>query len=384
MTLPSKPLPTISSLFQAFINPPFTGEPWFNRNSKFLTRIYRRGSLAMAAGINALREAQGADSVTIWVPDFFCGGSLGPLRSLPVRLKFYQIQEDLTPHWAFIEEHLSREQGLQVLVLVHYFGFPNAGAEAKIFCDRHGMILLEDCAHVLRPFEQRFGDLLIFSPRKFLAVPSGGVLVFPKSLEPFLEDGSRDFCHKDTFTWILRRLSEKVLGQLHIPWHKVQLQQFTPRCLTESPVVQSSQSWSCDQYTLGFLGAMERELHGIILRRRQNYLHLKAWLDDFADQAHPLFPILPDKIIPLQFPLMGTEKIERVLARLQSKGIPASQWPPISLPREVLNNQSEHQVALRTRERLLLLHIHQGLSLKQIDLIGQQLRLALNLPPARP
>jgi hypothetical protein len=378
MTLPSKPLPTIRSLLKAFINPPFTGEPWFNRNSEFLTRIYRRGSLALAAGINAVRKAQGVDSVIIWVPDYFCGESLGPLRSLPVRLQFYQIQEDLTPHWSLIEEQISREQGMQVLVLVHYFGFPNAGAEARTFCDRHGMILLEDYAHVLRPFEQRFGDLLIFSPRKFLAVPSGGVLVYPKDLEPFLEDGSKYLYHKDTFTWVWGRLSQKLLVQLHIPWHKLQLQHFAPHSLGESPAVQSSQSWSCDQYTLRLLGAVEKELNGIILRRRENYLRLKAWVDGLDDQAHPLFPILPDKIIPFQFPLMGTEKIERVISRLRSMGIPASQWPPVNLPPDVLNNQSEHEVAFRTRERLLLLHIHQSLSLNQIDMMGQQLRLAFN------
>jgi hypothetical protein len=375
MTLPRESLPTITSLLQAFSNLPFTGEPWFNSNSKFLTRIYRRGSLAMAAGINAVRQARGADSVTIWLPDYFCASALEPLRGLPVRLKFYQIQEDLTPHWSLMEEPVSRMQGMQVLVLVHYFSFPNAGAEARIFCDRHGMILLEDGAHVLEPFEQRFGDLLIFSPRKFLAVPSGGILVYPKNLESFLEDGSKDRYHKDTFRWVCRRLALKLLVRF-LPASRC-------RPVTQLPAFQPSQSWYCDEYTLRLLGAMEPKLNGIILQRRQNYLRLKAWIDGLDDQAQSLLPSLPDKIIPLEFPLMVTGKIDRILSRLQSAGIPAAQWPTF-LPPEVVDNQGEHQVALRTKEHLLVLPLHQSLSLDQIDRIGQQLRLALNLSPGRP
>ena len=74
-------------------------------------------------------------------------------------------------------------RGSNVFVLVHYVCFPNAAAEARLFCDRHGMVLLEDAAHVLLPSAGiGSGELLVFSLRKLLAVPSGGILVISRDL----------------------------------------------------------------------------------------------------------------------------------------------------------------------------------------------------------
>jgi hypothetical protein len=42
-----------------------------------------------------------------------------------------------------------------------------------------------------------------------------------------------------------------------------------------------------------------------------------------------------------------------------------------------LTAKEMHRVAVRTYERLLLLPVHQSLSLGQIDFVGRQLQLAL-------
>jgi hypothetical protein len=375
MTIPGAPLPRISSLLKACRAPFFQGEPWFNKRPEFLTRLYRHGRLALAAGIDAVRRSQGAASVIVWLPDYFCNEALEPLRRLPVRLKFYPIQEDLTPSWPRLEEAVSRQPGVKVLVLVHYFGFPNAGAEARNFCDRHGMTLLEDAAHLLRPHAGLgMGDILIFSPRKLLAVPAGGILVIPRGLEPYLEEGSRYPAARDAFPWVCLRLAQKLLLRGHLPWHGWRQPSPNGRSSGEPPDYQPLEWWSCDRYTLKLLKVAETELNETVSQRRRNFLRLAAWMDGLA-RVRPLFPRLLEEICPYAFPLLVEGGLSNILSRLWSAGIPASQWPVF--PPEVLAVVSEHRGAIRTRERLMLLPVHQSLSLDQIDLMGQQVRRAL-------
>lgn len=329
----------------------------------------------MEAGINAVRKANGAPSVIVWIPDYFCNESLEPLRILPFKLKFYPIQENLIPDWSAIEKSANRDDGVQVFILVHYFGFPNAGADAKTFCDHHGMTLLEDGAHLLRPHGGTgFGDLMIFSPRKLLAVPSGAILVLPKHMEVYLEDSCRYSQANDLLPWVALRLVQTILQCCRIPYHYFRFHAFRDGGVDGPQISSSPEFFTCAPYTLKLLSIMELELVGIIQKRRRNYLALLEWLVGL-DQARPLFLLGSEEICPYVFPLLVAEGITDVLAKLQSAGIPVSQWP--LLPPEVRRHPSEHKVALQTYEHLLLLPIHQSLSLNQVTLMGRRLQKVL-------
>lgn len=376
MTLPAAPLPHLKDLLQALTAAPLTGEGWFGRGTESVTRFYQRGSLALAAGIKAVTKAARSTKVTVWVPDYFCDEALIPLRGLGVNLKFYPIKEDLTPHWQFLEELADRNDYPQVLVLVHYFGFPNSGREAREFCDRHEMALLEDSAHVLAPgLGMGMGDLQIFSPRKVLAIPAGGVLVSPKRLALFLEDGSRVKWGKDTLLWVCRRLMQKVLVGLGIPWHRLWALADNDR-LSSSPGAPPPPPdlWTCDPYTLSLLRLAQGEIDTVGQKRRRNYHRIEMAIRGLG-QARPFFPQLPPDCSPYVFPLWLEEGSEAVKTRLRGRGILASRWP--TFPPEVIAKKSEHRTALRTWERLLLLPVHQGLSLQQMSLMTEQVRAAI-------
>ena len=151
MRIPSAPLPQVRDLLKGLTAPAFEGEAWYGKGEgKYAVRFYRRGSFALAAGVNAWRRAQGAAAVTLWVPDYFCNEALEPLRTATVSLRFYPIREDLTPDYGFLEDALPLAAHPQVFLLVHYFGFANSLDEASKFCQRHRVALLEDSAHVDR------------------------------------------------------------------------------------------------------------------------------------------------------------------------------------------------------------------------------------------
>jgi hypothetical protein len=374
MIVPVAPLPLIKNLLQACTGPPCTGTSWFSRGAEAAIRFYRRGSLALAGGVAAVRREQGVAGITVWVPGYFCDEALVPLRGLAATLKFYPCQPDLTPDWHFLEEGVKGTARPQVLVLVHYFGFANASQEAVHFCQRHGLTLLEDGAHVLRMTPGLgMGELLVFSPRKLLAVPAGGVLIFPPKLRDYLPEMPVAPWSGDIILWVARRLTQNIFLALGLSWswwwrrlpecEPVGRGPFPPPLLA-----------ACDRYTLGLLALDEPRLAGMVARRRRNYEGLADCLRGVSG-VRLLFPQLPPETCPYVFPFLMDQGSDQVMARLRSRGILASRWP--TLPPEVEGDPEKHRTALEIRNRLLLLPVHQSLTDRQVEWMGNQLREAL-------
>jgi hypothetical protein len=217
------------------------------------------------------------------------------------------------------------------------------------------------------------GELMIFSPRKLLAVPLGGVLVAAEELTDFLDVPSSGSAWRGTTGWLIRRFAQRLLLFLGIPWHLLWAVQGRSVKPWTEPAFSPGQQCSCDWYAVRLLTGMTRQLEEVVQRRRQNYDQLLNWIKGLS-HVQPLFPVLPDGVCPYAFPLLLAQGCGEAAARLQTAGVPASQWP--DLPPEVLANHAEHKVALWMYEHLLLLPVHQSLTLKQMDLIGERLRAA--------
>ena len=378
MTIPAVPLPGLRSLFQSAAAPISTGEPWrLNHPQGDVAQVYWRGSFALAAAIETVRKTTAADRVTVWIPGYFCNEALEPLRRLPVTLRFYPVQADLTPDWSFLEELGSRLSGSVVFVLVHYFGFPNAILQAKALCEKYQIVLLEDAAHVLQPGGGiGDGDLSIYSPRKLMAIPSGGILVASKAWATHLvKVSARQGRNADTIRWLAKRLAQKLFVKLHIPWHRLRSigrQGYSPG-ITYGLLHRTSEG--CNPFDLKLLTVMGHGMDEIMERRRRNYQQLLGWTEHLAE-ARPLFAHMPDGVCPYAFPLLVNQSSSEVVAALQAEGIPASQWP--DLPPEVLAAQGAHKISIHTFERLLLLPVHQSLTPRQIDEVGQRFCSALS------
>jgi hypothetical protein len=239
------------------------------------------------------------------------------------------------------------------------------------------MVLLEDAAHVLIPgTEIGQGDLLIFSPRKLLAIPSGGILVASGDWARHLVDVPRVRRVKaHTIRWLGQRLVQKALLHLHFPWHRLRAIYQRGSVDANMNVLYDGALEGCDPFVLRLLTVMEQHIDKIIQRRRHNYRLLLEWTSQLA-HARPLFASLPDGVCPYAFPLLVDHGSMKVVAMLQACGIPASRWP--DLPPEVLAAKEEHKVAIRTHERLLLLPVHQSLTPKQIDVVGRRVRAELS------
>lgn len=142
------------------------------------------GRSALALALKTL-GAQGF-SGTAWLPAYACPSLLPVFRKERTTIRRYGISSNFTPFFP------SPGPGPKdVVILIHYFGFPNRGAlgwlrtrppESRPF-------VIEDCAGAsLTEGVGFFGDFVLFSFRKFFEIPDGGALIsrFPveTSLNP--------------------------------------------------------------------------------------------------------------------------------------------------------------------------------------------------------
>src|SRR3972149_9253755 len=220
MTVPAAPLPSLGLILSALANSGSAGKSWARDGSGRVARVYGSGRDALSAAVQAIGRAKGQKKLAVWFPASFCNEVLTPLRELEVDIEFYPVCEDLSPNWAMLEGLAGREQATQIFVLVHYFGFPNDVGRAREFCERHGLKLIEDAAHVLLPtLAIGEGEIQVVSPRKLLPLPAGGILVIPEAMSAYLADVSEANRMAGTVLWLSRRVAQRIMVQLHVPWH---------------------------------------------------------------------------------------------------------------------------------------------------------------------
>lgn len=138
------------------------------------------GRYAIALGLKAMDVAAGAK---VLLPAYHCTTMVEPLSYTGASPVFYRMKEDLSPDLDDVAAKIDPDTRL--LVVTHYFGFPQDMQKIRSFCDRHGLLLLEDCAHAYfgevagQPLGS-FGDLAIASPTKFFPLHDGGCLILKK------------------------------------------------------------------------------------------------------------------------------------------------------------------------------------------------------------
>jgi len=363
MTVPAIPLPKLSLLCKAiFTNCP-AGEPWGLYKDGYNLAFYSRGMWAIAEAVSALLRDAGKKKGCIWLPDYICNDAVSPLRSDDYTLVFYPINDKLRPDWDTLERMIKLSPAPDILLLVHYFGFQNDIEGSNSFCKRRNAYLLEDAAHILVPTSGIGceGSAIIFSPRKLLPIPEGGLLVMPKR---FILDSDNQNHRGDTkllINWLIRRLAQRIMLSMGISWHKFIKQK-------DGDTSQEMPNPFCNIYTLKLLSMIEPNLNQIIAKRRRNYKLFCHWFGNL-NGAKPLFPQLYDDICPYAFALIMKYSTAPVIKKLRSAGIPASSWP--NLPPEVLVSKEKHPTALWLQRHIMLLPVHQDLSEKQICTISQ-------------
>ncbi len=302
-------------------------------------RYLNRGSLAIAYALQRVGISSGDE---VLMPAYHCLAMVEPVNWTGANPVFFRIKEDTSLDLADIEQRLTGST--RVLIAPHYFGFHQDMPKIRAFCDRHHLVLIEDCAHAFlgrmagHPLGY-YGDYAIGSAWKFFPVDEGACVVSSrgglsgaateprgifseiKSLMNTLEYAV-EYRRLGWFNPVFRlvfRLKDGLWNVLkRRPPTSLQtvVRQENPGGSTGFDESRVSQAISRSSRLIMTVSSKSR----MAQNRRENYLKLLSRLGDLPG-CRPLFGSLPDGVVPHVFPLV-IENPEKIFHRLKDEGVP--------------------------------------------------------------
>jgi dTDP-4-amino-4,6-dideoxygalactose transaminase len=274
----------------------------------------------------------------VWMPSYLCYSMIEAIDQMKTTLRFYPIGYDLelcSLAW------LNRLIPGSLVLLIDYFGFP---IDMSIVEEVHirGSIILEDaCQALLSSHVGACSDYVVYSPRKTVGVPDGGILQYKQGNQP----PSASLMPPPAPWWLMameasidRREYDKYGGERK--WFEL--------------FRQVEASYPMGNYRMSELSeALLKstfDYSSIALARRQNYSFLLDELNSFA-----LYKVLDEATVPLGFPIR-VNKRDKTREILISKQI----YPPIHweinecVPRRFVSSHklSRHIMTIPCDQRL--------------------------------
>lgn len=302
---------------------------------------YGRMAIGLALRDMGIRPGEG-----VLIPAYHCLSMVDPVVSAGAKPVFFRVREDASVDLEDIRRRIDRTT--RALMVPHFFGFPQEMVAIRALCDAERLVLLEDCAHVIfgeyrgAPLGS-FGDYTIASPMKFFPIHDGGLLTShrrPLDQVPLKPLGWK-FSLKAAVVLLERSLQYRRLGPIRYLlaaplWLKTRL-----LGLAKSVGPGKPEEWwgpAVGQRSSGRTGDfeprwMDRRMSQtsrtiirlasksrIALERRRNYQVLLEGLSGLPG-SRPLFPALPEGVVPFAFPLLVDEPA-RLFSPLKSQGVP--------------------------------------------------------------
>lgn len=337
-------------------------------------RNYTRGRYALR---DAYQLAGIGSGSALLAPSYHCRTMIDPALALGGDVLLYPLRQDLTPDLGALDILLDRSSTpVNALLATHFFGMPQRMEALTAWCRKHGILLIEDCSHVLfcegyrAPNTGLHGDFVISSPYKFLPSPDGGLLYTTQAhrldeLEarhPALTAELRGLVGTFTQAW-QHYLLAKTCDRSQID---AELAACAERCAAPGSDSRQDENRSADYRSveeglasLRFSRLIWRhaDIGEIARRRRENYLR---WADALAGIPHcrPLFSQLPEGCIPYMLPL-HIDRPDLHFYWLKHLGVPIWRWDSIAV--------SDCPTANNYRLHLLHLPCHQSLTETELE-----------------
>jgi dTDP-4-amino-4,6-dideoxygalactose transaminase len=295
----------------------------------------------MAIGL-VLEHAQVGYGDEVLLPAYHCISMIEPVIWRNAKPVFYRINEDTSVDLHDIETRITEHT--RALHVTHYFGFPQDMVRIRAFCDAHGLLLIEDCAHAFfgtiggAPIGS-YGDYAVASTWKFFPTYDGGVIASAqRSLTGLnLNWPTAWFQAKALANTLEQAFEYRRLPIAHVAFKapflvKDLVLQLVKRRAKIVPAVDVEPTtglggWGFDPLVVHKKSSIASRMitamaskHRICETRRRNYLDLLDGLGDIPG-CRPLFRDLPRGVVPQVFPLVF-DAPESAFQRLKELGVP--------------------------------------------------------------
>lgn len=315
-------------------------------------RLVTSGRIAIGLALRALDVGPGD---VVLVPAYHSPSMVPPAHWCGATVAFYRVRPDTAPDLADVEAKIAAGR-VKAILATHFFGIPQDLAPLRALCDRHGIGLVEDCAHAF--FGARdgvavgsTGDYAIGSTMKFFPIYEGGCLVSRRHrLDVVLHGAGAGFELKTALNTleaafaqgrlpVLRLLLALPLRLKSALWTALKSRgrrgggsdgaAAAPAAALAPSSSDSSFDFDArwaDKRSSWFSRFVLRAVSParIVAARRRNYLDLQRALDG-APGCRPLFARLPDGACPWMFPLL-VDRPQAVAEALQRAGVPITRF----------------------------------------------------------
>ncbi len=311
----------------------------------------------------------------VLAPAYNCGSEISPLVTSGVAVRFYRVDRNARIDVGDIRRRVTERT--RAIYVIHYFGWIQDLSSLRGWCQERGLKLVEDCA--LSLFSQgpegwagSCADAAIYSLRKFLPVPDGGVLSLRAGAEetfglhwPPVKQTVRN-CLPLVKRQIIRGIER---AGLYAALRRTQLRRRRPQIPTSPPGLPDMPAdyyfdvgianQSISRTSLGLLRQFDPEM--ICTRRRANYAELRDRIQGIGGITC-LFEDLPEGVCPMAMPVLVEDR-NNLVAKLNAHGIAcfafwegyhaALDWKPFPEARYL----KDHLVTLPVHQAQTSVHI---------------------------
>jgi dTDP-4-amino-4,6-dideoxygalactose transaminase len=322
-------------------------------------QLYARARQALLRGLPAL-GLQGGDEVL--VPTYHHGSEISAVLAAGLRCVGYELDAELQPDEEGLVRLLTRRT--RALHLIHYLGFPQDVPRWRAFCDRHGLLLVEDGAQAWLSTLAGVpvgscADLAVFCLYKTTGLPDGAAAWSPRGLPPPEQVGANGTGA------LLRWAAGHAMRSLAGP---------APARAYDAAKDMAVPDAAAGASTAAVHMVRRTRLELVKAARRASYRML---LEQLHDLVPPPFATLPSGGVPFAFPVAVHDK-SAVLSDLRRAGIDA-----LDLWREAHPQvpSGPGTTATRLRRQVIGLPVHAGVrphDLQHIsDVVGRSARLSV-------
>lgn len=295
----------------------------------------------------------------IWLPAFLCPAIL-TVTAGKAPHSFYEPGLQLR---TVDRRWVRKVQEDELVILVDYFGFRPDPTLIEELVDRGAVVLEDACQALLTASTGENADVVLYSPRKFLGVPDGGILSVRSDLDlgkPRLEPAPDAWWLSAYSACLQRRVFDNGGG----PRRWFDLFQQSENESPTGPYSMSKLAHRLLQYAFNY--------SEIAQTRRENYQALLELIPEFA-----IFPQLTEGVVPIGFPVR-MENRDGVRERLFALDI----YPPIHwgvhdlvpgkfldscrLAREIMTLPCDQRYNVRTMQKMAELVKQEGRPCKAI------------------
>ena len=326
------------------------------------------GRSALLAALRAFGVQPGG---RVALPAYLCDSVVAPVTVLGAQPVFYSVSSELKPDVDSLKTIL--DGGVTAVLAIHYFGFQAPGInEIRSATAAADVPLIEDCAHALysQNAEGALGngaDAAVFSFRKTLPVPEGGMLV--------LREGLQTRTSSEWKWGELRGLAREALYTIEgmsglsirarLLKRRSVLDWAHARNLDTEPVDDKIRMGTISRHIASRVGGAR-----VVAKRRRNYAQLAEMLSDLRPRVRLTHPEIEDGVCPIGLPMLVEDR-ESLRRELGQRGVGTRLfWD--ELPTEI--DLARFPASEYLRDRILVLPVHQDMDQRAVDRVAEAVR----------